>query len=81
LLAKELGTQFGRVKDDYYGLAFFRHVLQLPKEAALLHNAFGNHDLGVDGYYFDQEQETLRIFQFKNSKTARLFQPSMLQHC
>lgn len=76
---RDLGAQFGRVTDDYYGMAFFQHVLQLKKEDALQHNAFGNHDLGVDGYYFDQEQETFRIFQFKNSKSARLFQPSMLQ--
>ncbi|NPU64754.1 hypothetical protein HL667_07105 [Bradyrhizobium sp. 83012] len=78
-LARELGAQYGRTKDDYYGLAFFQNILQLPRELAIQHNAFGNHDLGVDGYYFDQEQETFRIFQFKNSKNSKLFQPSMLQ--
>jgi hypothetical protein len=71
-----LKKQYGEKKDDYYGLVFFEHVLQLPRSSALDQVAFGSHDLGIDGFYHDKEQETFRIFQFKNSKSLRLFNES-----
>jgi hypothetical protein len=74
-----LNSQYGSVKRDYYGLIFLEQVLALPRAQALSQTAFGNHDLGVDGFHFDTEQETFRIFQFKHSKNARLFEASLLQ--
>jgi hypothetical protein len=69
--------QYGTKKDDYYGLAFFENVLKVQTTTALDQIAFGNHDLGIDGFYFDKEQEQFRIFQFKNSKSVSLFNISL----
>jgi hypothetical protein len=74
-----LGSKYGSVKSDYYGLIFLEQVLDLPRSEALNQIAFGNHDLGIDGFHFDPEQESFRIFQFKHSKNARLFDASLLQ--
>ena len=71
-----LHRQYGKMRDDYYSLVFFEHVLQISRKDAASLVAFGNHDLGVDGFYFDEEQETFRIFQFKNSSSAKLFSQS-----
>jgi hypothetical protein len=45
----------------------------VEREVALTQVTFGNHDLGIDGFYFDPEQGLFRIFQFKNSKSIGLF--------
>ena len=74
-----LKAHYGNKKDDYYGLIFLERIVGVPRAKALEQVAFGNHDLGIDGYHFDTEQETFRIFQFKNSKSARLFESSLLQ--
>ena len=74
-----LSAKYGSTKRDYYGLIFFEQVLALPREQALNQVAFGNHDLGVDGFHFDAEQESFRIFQFKHSKNVRLFEASLAQ--
>jgi hypothetical protein len=74
---QQFHKQYGNQKDDYYGLVFFEHILQVAQIKAVGQIAFGNHDLGIDGFYFDKDQGTFRIFQFKNSKSARLFGDSL----
>ena len=73
---EELQSQYGKTKNDYYGLVFFEQVLRVERPSALSQVTFGNHDLGIDGFYFDPDQETLRLFQFKNSKSVGLFSES-----
>lgn len=73
-----LEKQYGKNQNDYYGLVFFEHVLKIDREQALNQLAFGNHDLGIDGFHFDEEQETFRVFQFKNSASVRLFNQSLV---
>lgn len=68
-----LFKQYGNLRDDYYGLVFFENILKIPRTEAVGFVTFGNHDLGIDGFCFDEEQETFRIFQFKNSSNAKLF--------
>ena len=70
---EELHHQYGKKKDDYYGLVFLEQVLRLERSTALNQVTFGNNDLGIDGFYFDRDQGAFRIFQFKNSKSAGLF--------
>ena len=48
----------------------------MERDVALSQVTFGNHDLGIDSFYFDPEQELVRIFQFKNSESVGLFSQS-----
>lgn len=73
---QQLKKQYGSKRDDYYGLVFFESVLRVSRVAALDRIAFGSHDLGIDGVYFDPDQGGFRIFQFKNSRNISLFQQS-----
>lgn len=75
---QQLQKQYGKQRDDYYGLVFIENVLQIPRKTAVDQIAFGNHDLGIDGFHFDKEQESFRIFQFKNSKSVKLFNESLI---
>jgi hypothetical protein len=74
---EQMRRQYGKKRDDYYGLIFLEHVLGVQRSDALTQLAFGSHDLGIDGYYFDKEQETFRIFQLKNSKSVGNFHELM----
>jgi hypothetical protein len=71
------GEQYGKKKDDYYGLIFFERVLRIQEHLALDQLSFGNHDLGIDGFHFDEETGAFRIFQFKNSAATSLFNESL----
>ncbi len=75
----KLKSGSGKVRDDYYGLMYFEHVLNIPRDTALDLVSFGNHDLGVDGVYLDGDQESFRIFQFKNSKSIAQFGDSLVR--
>src|ERR1700730_4623517 len=74
-----LQAQYGNVKNDFYGLIFLEQIAGVARSQALEQIAFGNHDLGIDGFQLDSEQGVFRIFQFKNSKSINLFTASLVQ--
>jgi hypothetical protein len=73
---QDLQSQYGKKKDDYYGLVFVERVIGLDRPTALGQVTFGNHDLGIDGFHMDMDQGAFRVFQFKNSKSIGHFNDS-----
>lgn len=72
-----LKPKYGAVRNDYYGLVFVERALGLPRDRAVEQVGFGGADQGIDGFAFDREDGTFRLFQFKNSRSVAQVQSSM----
>ena len=72
----DLKSKCGGVREDYFGLIYLEKEHKLPREKAIHHVAFGGHDYGFDGFYFDEPRRNLYLFQFKASKSHHQFKGS-----
>jgi hypothetical protein len=73
---KELQPSCGGVKEDYLGLLYLEREFRVAREDAILQNAFGGNDFGIDGYHIDVTRRNLYLLQFKYSTNASLFKDS-----
>ena len=63
----------GGVRNDYFGLLYLQHELDVPREEAIQQVAFGGNDYGIDGFHFDKAKRNLYLFQFKYSESHQQF--------
>jgi len=59
----DLRSVCGGVREDYFGLLYLEQEHNLPRERAINHVAFGGHDYGVDGFYFDERRKNLYLLR------------------
>ena len=76
-LLQDYNPTLGGRLEDYFGTAYLEDQHKLATESALHQTARGNHDYGVDGYFFDEATANLYLYQFKYSTDWRQFQSSM----
>jgi len=73
---QELHANCGGVKEDYFGLLYLEREFRIPREDAILQNAFGGNDFGIDGFHIDVARKNLYLLQFKYSSNPQLFKDS-----
>ena len=73
---QELHASCGGVKEDYFGLLYLEREFRIPREDAIVQNAFGNNDFGIDGFHIDLARKNLYLLQFKYSSNPQLFKDS-----
>lgn len=61
----DLKKTCGGVREDYFGLLYLEQEFGVERERAVPQVAFGGHDYGIDGFFFDREKRNLYLFQFK----------------
>lgn len=66
----------GGVRNDYFGLLYLQHELDVPRDEAIQQIAFGGNDYGIDGFHFDKAKRNLYLFQFKYSESHQQFKGS-----
>lgn len=76
---QELHASCGGVKEDYFGLLYLEREFRIPREEAILQNAFGGNDFGIDGYHIDVNRRNLYLLQFKYSANPQLFKDSYIR--
>ncbi len=67
----------GGVREDYFGLLYLEQEHGIPREKAVNQVAFGGHDYGLDGFYFDEQRRNLYLFQFKCTTSHSQFKQSL----
>lgn len=73
----DLRSVCGGVREDYFGLLYLEKEHNVPREKAVNSVAFGGHDYGFDGFYFDELRRNLYLFQFKYSASHAQFKGSL----
>src|SRR5271169_3995350 len=73
----DLRSACGGVREDYFGLLYLEREHKLSREKAVNQIAFGGHDYGLDGFYFDEQRRNLYLFQFKYSDSHSQFKGSL----
>jgi hypothetical protein len=73
----DLRSVCGGVREDYFGLLYLEQEHSLLRERAVNHVAFGGHEYGLDGFYFDERRKNLYLFQFKYSDSHSQFKGSL----
>lgn len=73
----DLKSTCGGVRNDYFGLLYLECEYRVPREKAVNQVAFGGNDYGIDGFHFDEQRRNLYLFQFKYSRSAAQFKPSI----
>jgi hypothetical protein len=73
----DLRATCGGLREDYFGLLYLEQEHKVPREKAVNQVAFGGHDYGLDGFYFDEQRQTLFLFQFKYSNSHSQFKQSL----
>jgi len=73
----DLRSVCGGVREDYFGLLYLEQEHSLLRERAVNQVAFGGHEYGLDGFYFDERRKNLYLFQFKYSDSHSQFKGSL----
>ena len=69
-------STLGGVREDYFGLIYLQREFGLTHDQAVLQNAFGGHDYGIDAFHIDIERRNLYLLQFKWSPSPSTFKGS-----
>lgn len=66
---KELKSEYGGTQNDYFGLVYLEEEMNITRDEAVDHVAYGPHDSGVDGFHLETRKRTLHLFVFRHQRS------------